>query len=217
MASGDEETARMWKELGDRLAAASVESLGAVLSSLRPAFARAGLGDQFAAYEEEIRLLTAEFGSKAKGRAEEAAAAGQDYAKAFASLGRAGAEALRLFWEKGKEVKLDPGRPDETLRALHEAWLGAYNESMRTYFLSDEFGRALSRFLDARASAEKRTREEGEKVLKSFGAPTRGEVDSLHRRLLDLQRRLDRVDPPAKAKGPAGSGSKEGRKRGRRG
>jgi hypothetical protein len=198
MGAGGDETARMWKELGDRLARAAADSLGAVLASLRPGFERTGLGEQFGAYEDELRVLTAEFGAKAKGRAEEAAAAGEDYARAFTSLGKAGAEALRRFWEKGKVVPLDPSKPDETLRALHEAWLDAYNESMREYFLTDEFGRALSRFLEARTSAENRTRKEGEKVLKSLGAPTRGEVDALHKRLLDVQRRLDRVDPPVK-------------------
>jgi hypothetical protein len=200
MSGGDEVTEELWKEFGEKLARAVADTTTSVLSSFRPAFERAGLGEQFRAYEEEMRLTQTEFGSRARARAQEAADAGADFAKAFRGLTRAGTEALRLFWEKGKSVPLDPSKPDETLRALHEAWLSAYNESMRAYTLSDDFGRALARFLDARTESEKKIQQEGEKVLKSMGAPTRSEVDALHKRLLEVQRRLDHVDPPVKRK-----------------
>ena len=210
MSGGDDETDRLWREFGEKLTRSLADTTTSVLSSFRPAFERAGLGEQFRSYEEEFRLMQTEFGSRARSRAKDAADAGTDYAKAFQGLGKAGAEALRLFWEKGKGVKLDPAKPDETLRALHEAWLNAYNESMRAYTLSDDFGRALSRFLDSRTETEKKVQAEGEKVLKSIGAPTRGEVDALHKRLLDVQRRLDRVDPPVK---PNKKEAKRGKRR----
>ena len=216
MAGGDEETARLWKEFGERLARSLGESAAAVSASFRPAFERAGLGEQFRAYEEELRLLQSDFGSRLKGRALEAAEAGAEYARAFQSLGKAGAEALRLFWEKGKAVKLDPGKPDETLRALHEAWLGAYNESMRTYFLSDDFGRALGRFLEVRTEVDRKTRDEGEKVLKSLGAPTRSELDSVHKRILEIQRRIDQLAPAAMVRAAKTTATTEVRKRGKR-
>lgn len=101
------------------------------------------------------------------------------------------ASQLGLHKFEGKLAERDaPGRRVRSGRELYDLWIDAAEEGYAEVALSAEFRAAYAAMVDAQMRLRQSIQREVELFTGQFGMPTRSEVDSAHRRIADLTRRL---------------------------
>ncbi|MFT4255797.1 MAG: class III poly(R)-hydroxyalkanoic acid synthase subunit PhaE [Pseudoxanthomonas sp.] len=127
-----------------------------------------------------------------------------------ALLMKVGEKAFALF-----EAKLDehdaPGKQIGTARALFDLWIDAAEEAYAAEALSTEFRHAIGALSNAQMRLRGAVQKEIEQIAGLFGLPGRTEVDSAHRKIVELQREVRKLvkaqlavlrPVPAKAEAP---------------
>lgn len=190
--------------------AASLGSFGLdsnpVLEALRSA-----TGNGAASFEELAAAAREAFGAFAApsrawlstptfGLAREAQERQQKLARAFAEqaesergyqqlLLKASQLGLKKF--EGKLAERDtPGRQIRSGRELYDLWIDAAEEGYAEVAMSPEFRVAYAAMVDSQMRLRQSIQREVELLSGQFGMPTRSELDSAHRRIADLTRRL---------------------------
>lgn len=92
---------------------------------------------------------------------------------------------------EGKLAERDsPGRQIRSGRELYDLWIDAAEEGYAEVVMSPEFRAAYAAMVDAQMRLRQSIQREVEFLSGQFGMPTRSEIDSAHRRIADLTRRL---------------------------
>ena len=117
-------------------------------------------------------------------------------------------------FERKLEEHAEPGRQLQNARALFDLWIDAAEEAYAQVALSEDFRHAFAGLANAQARLRLGVQREVEQVCSLFGMPTRTEVDSAHRKIVELERavrKLTRVQaaPPRRAPAPRTAASTE--------
>ena len=94
-----------------------------------------------------------------------------------------------LFESKLAE-RSEPGRTIDSLKALYDLWVDAMEDAYAEVALSKEFSHAYGNMANAQMRVRKQVQAEVERISRELGMPTRGELDSLGKRVHDLRREL---------------------------
>src|SRR5690606_26795899 len=78
-----------------------------------------------------------------------------------------------------------PGKQIESTRALFDLWIDAAEEAYAQIALSPEFRTAYGRLVDAQMRVRAGVHAQVEQACVSLGMPTRAEVDSAHRKIVE--------------------------------
>lgn len=105
---------------------------------------------------------------------------------------KASQRAFTLFEDK-LAAREEPGRQIETPRALFDLWIDAAEEAYAEVALSAEFRIAYGALVDAQMRVRAGLQAQVEQVCATLGMPTRTEVDSAHRKIVELERALRRL------------------------
>ncbi|MBS0514954.1 MAG: class III poly(R)-hydroxyalkanoic acid synthase subunit PhaE [Proteobacteria bacterium] len=84
----------------------------------------------------------------------------------------------------------EPGRAIDSLKALYDLWVDAMEDAYAEVALSEEFSKAYGELANAQMRVRKQIQAEVERVGRELGMPTRGELDSLSKRVHDLRREV---------------------------
>jgi len=107
-------------------------------------------------------------------------------------LGEAGQDAFARF-ERKLEARSAPGKQLESVRALFDLWIDAAEEAYADIALSPRFRDAYAALVNAQMTLRGRMQKEVEQMGSQFGMPTRTEVDSAHRKIVELEREQRRL------------------------
>lgn len=107
-------------------------------------------------------------------------------------LGEAGQDAFTRFERKLAE-RTAPGRQLESARALFDLWIDAAEEAYAEVALSPRFRDAYAALVNAQMTLRGRQQKEIEQACSQLGMPTRTELDSAHRKIVQLERELRRL------------------------
>ncbi|HVF34775.1 MAG TPA: class III poly(R)-hydroxyalkanoic acid synthase subunit PhaE [Candidatus Saccharimonadia bacterium] len=88
----------------------------------------------------------------------------------------------------------EPGREIATLRGLYDVWIDAAEEGYAEVALSPEFRKVYGELVNAQMRVRKHVNEETERSTQTLGMPTRTEVNAVHARLVEVRRRLARIE-----------------------
>jgi polyhydroxyalkanoate synthase subunit PhaE len=102
---------------------------------------------------------------------------------------KASQRGFELFENKLAE-RGDPGRSIDSVRALYDLWVDAAEEAYAEIALSEEFGKVYGELTNAQMSVRAQIQVEVERIGTDLGMPTRGELNSVHKRLHELRREL---------------------------
>lgn len=120
-----------------------------------------------------------------------------DYRARMDEYNRLMVDASRRALEK-VEAKLsahsEPGRQLKSFRALYDLWIDAAEEGYAEVALSPEFRAAYGALVNAQMAVRRHVQQEVERGSAALGMPGRAEVDALHRKVADLQRRLAELE-----------------------
>jgi class III poly(R)-hydroxyalkanoic acid synthase PhaE subunit len=117
----------------------------------------------------------------------------QEQSQAYqALLAEAGQDAFARFERKLAE-RSEPGRQLESVRALFDLWIDAAEEAYADIALSPRFRDAYAALVNAQMTLRARLQEEIEQASGQWGVPTRTELDSAHRKIVQLERELRRL------------------------
>lgn len=105
---------------------------------------------------------------------------------------RANAEGFERLQEKLKQ-RVEPGRQIDSLKALYDLWVDAAEEAYADIALSDEFRDVYGAMVNAQMHVRKLQQQQLDAWCRELGLPTRGEVDSLGKRVQELRRQLHAV------------------------
>jgi len=109
------------------------------------------------------------------------------------SLSGMTAKAIDLFanelYERGKK-----GEALESLRALYNLWIDCSEQAYTDLSTSDEFTQAQTLLTNSVFAIKRQEQKMVEEVLSAFNMPTRRELDTSHRRVHQLQRRVWRLE-----------------------
>ena len=75
-----------------------------------------------------------------------------------------------------------------------EAWSKALSQVMQSDAYAQAMGRSLDQWLTSYAPAKKAADQSIDSALQAFNLPTRAQVTSLAKQLMDLEERLDRLE-----------------------
>ena len=75
-----------------------------------------------------------------------------------------------------------------------EAWSRAFGQVMNTDAFGQAMGRSLDQWLTSYAPVKKAADQSIEAALQAFNLPTRTQVTSLAKQIMDLEERLDRLE-----------------------
>ena len=109
-------------------------------------------------------------------------------------------------FERKLEEHAEPGRQLQNTRALFDLWIDAAEEAYAQVALSEDFRHAFAGLANAQARLRLGVQREVEQVCSLFGMPTRTEVDSAHRKIVELERavrKLTRVQAAPARRAPA--------------
>jgi len=109
-----------------------------------------------------------------------------------ALLAEAGQDAFARF-ERKLEERSAPGKQLDSVRALFDVWIDAAEEAYADIALSPRFRDAYAALVNAQMTLRGRMQKEVEHVGAQFGMPTRTEVDSAHRKIVELEREQRRL------------------------
>jgi class III poly(R)-hydroxyalkanoic acid synthase PhaE subunit len=117
----------------------------------------------------------------------------QQQSQAYQSLlAEAGQDAFVRFERKLAE-RSEPGRQLESVRALFDLWIDAAEEAYADIALSPRFRDAYAALVNAQMTLRARVQKEIEQTSAQLGMPTRTEIDSAHRKIVQLERELRRL------------------------
>lgn len=117
-----------------------------------------------------------------------------------ALMAEAAQSAFKLFEHKLRE-RSEPGRQLDSTRALFDLWIEAAEEAYAGIALSPRFREAYGSMVNSQMRLRAGLQREVEEVCELFGMPTRTEVDSAHRKLVQVQRELRRIRDALEAVG----------------
>ena len=108
--------------------------------------------------------------------------------------------ALSLFEDKLAEHE-EPGRQLTSARALFDLWIDAAEDAYAQAALSEPFREIYGALTNAQMRLRSSVQVEIEKISGLFGMPTRTEIDSAHRKIVQLERamRQQAREPKARA------------------
>jgi class III poly(R)-hydroxyalkanoic acid synthase PhaE subunit len=136
----------------------------------------------------------------------------QQQSQAYQSLlAEAGQDAFSRF-ERKLEARSAPGKQLESVRALFDLWIDAAEEAYADIALSPRFRDAYAALVNAQMTLRGRMQKEVEQLGSQFGMPTRTEVDSAHRKIVELEREQRRLRDAIEAltrQSPRGDASRE--------
>lgn len=108
-------------------------------------------------------------------------------------LGRMTLRAIELFSE-ALYRKSTGNEPLESLRAFYNLWIDCSEEAYGEMAISPEFIQAQSRMTNSLFAIKRQEQKMVEEFLSAFNMPTRRELDTSHRRVYQLQRRVWQVE-----------------------
>ncbi|WP_171033492.1 poly(R)-hydroxyalkanoic acid synthase subunit PhaE [Thermomonas fusca] len=126
----------------------------------------------------------------------------QDYGMLMAKASR---DAFSRFESKLANHE-EPGQQINSVRALFDLWVEAAEESWAELALSQEYRHAFGALVNAQMRQRAAAQAIGEQVASTYGWPERGELDSAHRKIAELERQLRRMQ---RAPAPAAAGDVE--------
>ncbi|MDI9239589.1 class III poly(R)-hydroxyalkanoic acid synthase subunit PhaE [Lysobacter sp. LF1] len=125
----------------------------------------------------------------------------QEQSQAYQTLLAEAAQDAFVRFERKLEQRSAPGRQVDSVRGLFDLWIDAAEESYADIALSPRFRDAYAAMVNAQMTLRGRLQKEVEQMCVQCGMPTRTEVDSAHRKIVELERELrrlrDRMDMPA--------------------
>lgn len=99
-------------------------------------------------------------------------------------------EATRTAGERWREG----GGPDlDSQKEFYNLWLEANSELMKLYLRSPLFASLLGQNLSRGLEFRQQTREMVETMMRNAGAPTKGDIDEVIRKVQDLDRKVEAV------------------------
>ncbi|WFC40635.1 class III poly(R)-hydroxyalkanoic acid synthase subunit PhaE [Pseudoxanthomonas sp. SE1] len=96
-------------------------------------------------------------------------------------------------FERKLEEHAEPGRQLQNARALFDLWIDAAEEAYAQVAMSSDFRHAYGGLANAQARLRLGVQREVEQACTLFGMPTRTEVDSAHRKVVELERALRKL------------------------
>lgn len=96
-------------------------------------------------------------------------------------------------FERKLEEHTEPGRQLQNARALFDLWIDAAEEAYAQVAMSNDFRHVYGGLANAQARLRLGVQREVEQVCAQFGMPTRTEVDSAHRKIVELERALRKL------------------------
>jgi len=100
--------------------------------------------------------------------------------------------AFRRFEDKLAE-RSEPGRQLGSARALFDLWIDAAEDAYAEIALSPRFREVYGDFINAQMKVRAGLQREVEQYCGQLGMPTRTEIDSAHRKIVQLERELRRL------------------------
>ncbi len=117
----------------------------------------------------------------------------QEQSQAYQTLlAEAGQDAFVRF-ERKLAQRSEPGRQLESVRALFDLWIDAAEEAYADVALSPRFRDAYAALVNSQMTLRGRLQKEVEQASAQWGMPTRTELDSAHRKIVQLERELRRL------------------------
>ncbi len=126
-------------------------------------------------------------------------------------LAQAGQDAFVRFEQKLAQHS-QPGRQLGSVRALFDLWIDAAEEAYADVALSPRFRDAYAALVNAQMHLRGSVQREVEHAGAALGMPTRTELDSAHRKIVQLERELRRLRDAVQAlsdRGPVGAPAPE--------
>jgi class III poly(R)-hydroxyalkanoic acid synthase PhaE subunit len=102
---------------------------------------------------------------------------------------KASQRGFEVFEDKLAERE-EPGRQIDSLRALYDLWVDAAEEAYAEIALSPEFREVYGALVNAQMRVRSQVQQEVERIGSELGMPTRGELDSIGKRLQELRREM---------------------------
>jgi polyhydroxyalkanoate synthase subunit PhaE len=87
-------------------------------------------------------------------------------------------------------ARAEPGRQIDSPRVLYDLWVDAAEEGYAEIALSDEFRKVYGDVVNAQMRVRSQIQQEVEHIGVDLGMPTRSELNSVHRRVHELRRKL---------------------------
>lgn len=110
--------------------------------------------------------------------------------------------AFRRFEDKLAE-RSEPGRQLGSARALFDLWIDAAEDAYAEIALSPRFREVYGDFINAQMKVRAGLQREVEQYCGQLGIPTRTEIDSAHRKIVQLERELRRLRDALQERAPA--------------
>jgi class III poly(R)-hydroxyalkanoic acid synthase PhaE subunit len=117
----------------------------------------------------------------------------QDRSRDFAELMADAAQRAFVKFEEKLAARSEPGKQIESTRALFDLWIDAAEDAYAEIALSERFREAYGALVDAQMRLRAAVQREVEQFGQLLGTPTRTEVDSAHRKIVQLERELRRM------------------------
>jgi len=101
-------------------------------------------------------------------------------------------DAYKRFEEK-LAAHEDPGEQLSSARALFDLWIDAAEEAYEQMALSEHFRDIYATLANAQMRLRAATQQEIERACELMGIPLRSEMDTAHRRITELERKVQRL------------------------
>jgi len=109
---------------------------------------------------------------------------------------RANAEGFERLREKLSQ-NAEPARQIDSIKALYDLWVDSAEEAYAEIALSDEFREAYGAMVNTQMHVRQLQQRQTDAWCRELGMPTRGEVDSLGKRVQELRRELRKTSAGA--------------------
>lgn len=117
----------------------------------------------------------------------------QQQSKAYQTLLAEAAQDAFVRFERKLAERSEPGRQLESVRALFDLWIDAAEDAYADIALSPRFRDAYAALVNSQMTLRARVQKEIEQTSAQLGMPTRTEIDSAHRKIVQLERELRRL------------------------
>lgn len=119
----------------------------------------------------------------------------QDYGMVLAKIS---ARAIELFTGKAAELATK-GETIDSLRAIYNLWVDCGEEAYGEFSMGEEFSLAQAQLTNTLMAVKRHEQQMMDEVLAGLNMPTRRELDSNHRRVHELERRIWRLQEALEA------------------
>jgi len=144
----------------------------------------------------------------------------QQAGQAYNELLLAASQSAFERFERALEERAENGQqPIQTPRALFDVWVDAAEQAYAEVALSEDYRRAYAELANAQMRLRGGIQREIEQVCAQLGMPTRSELDSAHRKIVELERALRQLqegrgerETPTSAETPAPAAAKPARR-----